>query len=44
LAAIKNRLVTEKGDILLYVVDSGQVKTPIKLQSSLLFKPYLVLF
>jgi arginyl-tRNA synthetase len=25
LAAIKNRLVTEKGDILIYVVDSGQV-------------------
>jgi arginyl-tRNA synthetase len=25
LAAIKNRLVTEKGDILLYVVDAGQV-------------------
>ncbi len=25
LAAIKNRLITEKGDIVLYVVDSGQV-------------------
>jgi len=27
LAAIKNRLYTEKGDIVLYVVDAGQVKT-----------------
>lgn len=27
LAAIKNRLITEKGDILLYVVDAGQVNT-----------------
>lgn len=26
LAAIKNRLITEKGDILLYVVDAGQVR------------------
>ena len=25
LAAIRNRLVTEKGDILLYVIDAGQV-------------------
>lgn len=25
LAAIKNRLITEKGDIILYVVDAGQV-------------------
>ena len=25
LAAIKNRLITEKADIVLYVVDSGQV-------------------
>jgi arginyl-tRNA synthetase len=25
LAAIRNRLITEKGDILLYVIDGGQV-------------------